>query len=63
MKEDRWEFHAKNNKEGANNNKRNRFYFEISMEGKKEDKKPNQVDQKGRMTGYGKGCAGNSFTE
>lgn len=60
MKEDRREFHAKNNKEGANNNKRNRFHFEISMEGKKEDKKPNQVDQKGRqtMTGHGKGCAG-----
>lgn len=35
------------------------------MEGKKEDKKPNQLDQKRRqrVIGHGKGCAHNRFTE
>ena len=35
------------------------------MEGKKEDKKPNQLDQKRRqrMIGHGKGRAHNRFTE
>lgn len=55
VKDDGWELHAKNNKEGANKNKGNRFYFEISTEGKKEDKKANQPDQKRRQRMVGRG--------